>query len=86
MADFSRPSNDGALPDDFVEWQWGVTYTLRPPAGPPLMQGREYPITVSVRRMSAGPLQTYAPLEVVRREWFMVHETSLATVHVYFVV
>ena len=62
MADFSRPSNDGALPDDFVEWQWGVTYTLRPPAGPPLMQGREYPITVSVRRMSAGTLQTYAPL------------------------
>jgi hypothetical protein len=62
MVDFSQPSSEGTLPDDFVEWQWGVTYTLRPPGGPPLAPGREYPITVSVRRVSADPSQTYAPL------------------------
>ncbi len=62
MADFSQPSSDGALPDDFVEWQWGVTYTLRPADGPPLTPGREYPITVSVRKMSADPSQTYGPI------------------------
>jgi hypothetical protein len=62
MADFSLPSSDGALPDDFVEWRWGVTYTLRPPDGAPLTRGREYPITVSVRRMSAEPSQTYGLL------------------------
>jgi hypothetical protein len=62
MSDFSQASSDGELPDDFVEWQWGVTYTLRPPDGPPLSPGREYPITVSVRRVSAGRSQTYAPL------------------------
>lgn len=62
MPDFSQASSDGTLPVDFVEWQWGVTYTLRPPAGAPLAPGREYALTVSVRRVSAGPSQTYAPL------------------------
>ena len=62
MADFSQSSSDGGLPDDFVEWQWGVTYTLRPPGGPPLTPGREYPITVSVRKMSADPSQAYGPI------------------------
>jgi hypothetical protein len=62
MSDFSQPSSDGMLPEDFVEWQWGVTYTLRPPDGPPLARGREYPITVSVRRLSADPSPTYGAL------------------------
>jgi hypothetical protein len=38
------------------------------------------------RRLLVEGLPADAPLEVVRREWFMVHETNLATVHVYFVV
>jgi hypothetical protein len=64
MPDFSQPSSDGALPDDFVEWQWGVTYTLRPPDGPPLSRGREYLITVSVRKMSPDSrrFQTFGPI------------------------
>jgi hypothetical protein len=64
MTDFSQPSSDGVLPPGFMEWEWGVSYTVRPPGGHPLSRGREYVITVSVRRMLPDhlPFQTFGPM------------------------
>jgi hypothetical protein len=49
MPDFSQAGSDGALPDDFKEWQWGVVYTVRPEMRAPLIRGREYR-TMAMRR------------------------------------
>jgi len=46
--DFSRPDNHGVLPDGFIPWRWGVTYTVHPELLLPIKCGREYRLTVSV--------------------------------------
>jgi hypothetical protein len=51
---FSQPGSDGALPEGFKEWQWGVIYTVRPELLSPLARGREYRIAASTRRRVAG--------------------------------
>ena len=63
-ADFSQPGSDGALPSGFIEWQRGVTYTVRPEMLFPLVCGREYRLTASVRRKTAKgePFTAYADL------------------------
>jgi len=53
VADFSQPGSDGALPEGFKEWHWGVIYTVRPELLAPLARGREYRIVASVRRRVA---------------------------------
>src|SRR6185295_5233015 len=50
MPDFSQSGSDGSLPDGFQEWQWGVTYTVRPELLAPLLCGREYRLITAVRR------------------------------------
>lgn len=41
---------DGGLPEGFVQWQRGVTCTVRPELLRPLVPGREYRINVTFRR------------------------------------
>ena len=48
--DFSQPGGDGALPQGFKEWQWGVAYTVGPHMLLPLLPGGEYKIFAAVRR------------------------------------
>src|SRR5262245_32048051 len=48
--DFSQPGSDGQLPEDYVPWRWGVSYTVRPELLSPLVCGEEYLITASVLR------------------------------------
>jgi hypothetical protein len=50
MPDFSKPGDDGALPDGFTPWRWAVTYTVHPELLSPVKHGREYRIVVSVLR------------------------------------
>jgi hypothetical protein len=50
LPDFSKPGNDGVLPDHFTPWRWGVTYTVHPELLSPTQRGREYRLTVSVLR------------------------------------
>jgi len=47
---FSKPGNDGVLPDDFTPWRWSVTYTVHPELLSPIKCEREYRITASVLR------------------------------------
>jgi hypothetical protein len=49
-SDFSKPGADGALPEGFTPWRWGVTYTVRPEMRSSLVSGHEYKISVSVLR------------------------------------
>src|SRR5690242_21245491 len=49
-SDFSKPGNAGVLPDHFIPWQWGVTYTVHPELLSPVQCGREYRLTISVLR------------------------------------
>lgn len=51
--DFLHPGGDGALPTGFVEWQRGLTYTVRPEILAPLCRGQEYRINATVRRKIA---------------------------------
>jgi len=53
MQKFSEPGSDGALPEGFKEWQWGVIYTVRPELLSPLVRGREYRIMAVTRRRVA---------------------------------
>jgi hypothetical protein len=46
--DFSMPGSAGSVPEDYVPWRWGVSYTVRPELISPLVCGEEYLITVSV--------------------------------------
>jgi hypothetical protein len=58
--DFFRPGGDGVLPNGFVEWQRGLTYTVRPEILAPLRLGREYRINATVRRtIMTGIAVTY---------------------------
>ena len=50
QADFSKPGADGALPEGFTPWRWGVTYTVRPEMRSSVTSGHEYKISVSVLR------------------------------------
>jgi hypothetical protein len=50
MLDYSQPGSDGALPDGFKEWQWGVIYTVQPELLSPLVRAREYRISAVTRR------------------------------------
>src|SRR4051794_3179799 len=54
MPDFHQPADDGELPDTYVEWQRGVTYTVRPDLLLPLTAAREYRLTVAVREKRAA--------------------------------
>lgn len=57
---FLQPGGDGELPTGFVEWQRGLTYTVRPEILAPLCRGREYRINATVRRKIAkGVAFTY---------------------------
>ena len=49
-ANFLEPGADGELSSNYAEWQFGVTYTVRPEIQSPLNRGREYRILTSVRR------------------------------------
>jgi hypothetical protein len=51
---FLRDGGDGVLPSDFTAWRFGVTYTVRPELLLPLISGREYRITVAVRRRTGS--------------------------------
>src|SRR5438128_3071409 len=64
MPDFSQPGADGALPDAFIPWRWGVTYTVRPELLSTLVPGQEYRIAVSVVRklQNSENLNGYADL------------------------
>ena len=53
MPDFSQPGSDGALPSGFTDWQWGVTYTVRPEILSPLISSHEYRMIATVRRKIA---------------------------------
>lgn len=58
--DFSLPGGDGALPDGFVEWRRGLTYTVRPTILHPLRRGHHYRINATVRRnIAKGETFTY---------------------------
>ena len=58
--DFFQPGDDGALPDGFIEWQRGLTYTVHPVILEPLRQGHHYRINATVRRTIAkGETFTY---------------------------
>jgi len=48
LPDFSLPGADGSLPDDFIPWQWGLSYTLRPKPFSTFEHGEEYRISVYV--------------------------------------
>lgn len=63
-ADFSRPGSAGTLPEDYVPWRWGVSYTVRPELISPLVCGEEYLITVSVlgKRPNDETFSGYADL------------------------
>src|SRR4051794_37346087 len=54
MPDFHQPAADGELPDTSVEWQRGVTYTVRPDLLLPLTAAREYRLTFAIREMRAA--------------------------------
>jgi hypothetical protein len=62
--DFSSPGSDGRLPEDYVPWRWGVSYTVRPELLSPLVSGQEYLITVGVlaKRPSDETFTGYADL------------------------
>ena len=49
-ANFLEPGADGKLSSNYAEWQFGVTYRVRPEIQSPLNRGREYRILTSVRR------------------------------------
>jgi hypothetical protein len=48
LTDFSLAGADGSLPDDFIPWQWGLSYTLRPQPFSTFEPGEEYRIVVYV--------------------------------------
>ncbi len=50
MPDFSKPGDDGALPDSFPPWRWIVSYTVHPELLSPVKYAQEYRIAVSVLR------------------------------------
>ena len=62
--DFSRPGNDGSLPENYVPWRSGVTYTVRPELLSPLVCGEEYFITAAVlwKRPNDETFSGYADL------------------------
>ena len=62
--DFSRPGSAGSLPEDYVPWRWGVSYTVRPELLTPLVCGEEYLITVGVlsKKPSDETFSGYADL------------------------
>jgi hypothetical protein len=62
--DFSKPGNDGTLPEGFNPWQWSVTYTVRPEMHAELKYGEEYIVLASVLRRAPdkGPYEKYAEL------------------------
>jgi hypothetical protein len=62
--DFSQDGSDGALPDGFKEWQWGVVYTIRAEMHAPLVRGKEYSsMAMARRRISKDrPFTAYAEL------------------------
>jgi hypothetical protein len=51
--DFSKPGSAGELPDDFRQWKWGVSYTVRPELFSHLVCGHEYRVGVSILRSRA---------------------------------
>jgi hypothetical protein len=50
MPDFSKPCDDGALPDGFTPWRWTLSETVQPELLLPVKSGLEYRIVVSVLR------------------------------------
>jgi hypothetical protein len=58
--DFSKPGDDGALPEGFARWRWGVTYTVHPKFHAPVEYGVEHRVVVSVLRKIAGEDPGYA--------------------------
>jgi hypothetical protein len=48
--DFSKPGDEGALPEGFTPWRWVVSYTVHPQVLSGLACGKEYRIVVSVLR------------------------------------
>jgi len=62
--DLSQPGSDGALPEGFKEWQWGVVYTVHGEMRAPLVRGREYSTMAMARRRIAKdqPFTAYAEL------------------------
>jgi hypothetical protein len=71
--DFSQPGSDGALPDGFKEWQWGVIYTVRPELLSPLKRGREYRIMAVTRRRVGKDEEFTAYKELYRRAAWMAY-------------
>ena len=62
--DFTRPGSEGTLPDGFIEWQRGVTCTVRPEMLKSLRPDEEYYLLSAVsRRIEKGQSFTdYEPL------------------------
>jgi hypothetical protein len=62
--DFSRPGNAGILPENYVRWRWGASYTVRPELLSPLVFGEAYLITASVlwKRPNDETFSGYADL------------------------
>jgi hypothetical protein len=62
--DVSQPGSDGALPEGFKEWQWGVVYTVRGEMRAPLVRGQEYSTMAMARRRIPRdqPFTAYAGL------------------------
>jgi hypothetical protein len=73
MLDFSQSGSDGALPDGFKEWQWGVIYTVRPELLSPLKREREYRIMASTRRRIGKDQEFTAYEELYRRAAWMAN-------------
>jgi hypothetical protein len=60
--DFSKPGEDGALPEGFTPWRWAVTYTVHPELISPVKARHECRIVTSVLRKVAGAEPDYAAL------------------------
>lgn len=67
LPDYSKPGSEGALPPGIAEWQWGVTYTVRPELLAPLVPGRQYRINANVRRRVTQGQEFTAYAELYRR-------------------
>ena len=50
LLDFSKPGEEGVLPDGFTRWRWSVAYTVHPKFHAPVKYGEEHRIIVSVLR------------------------------------